>query len=64
MTFKELLDCVNFDKVAQLIISPVVKASNEELAACCLWHTSFYSNDYHTLYLCSLLAIIEYQYIV
>lgn len=26
----------------ELIIDPEVKASNEELAACCLWHTSFY----------------------
>lgn len=26
----------------ELIIAPEVKASNEELAACCLWHTSFY----------------------
>lgn len=26
----------------ELIISPDVHVSNEELAACCLWHTSFY----------------------
>ena len=26
----------------ELILSPDIKASNEELAACCLWHTSFY----------------------
>ena len=26
----------------ELIIAPEVKASNEELVACCLWHTSFY----------------------
>lgn len=26
----------------ELILSPDVKASNEDLAACCLWHTSFY----------------------
>ena len=26
----------------ELIIAPEVKASNGELAACCLWHTSFY----------------------
>ena len=26
----------------ELIISPDVKATNAELAACCLWHTSFY----------------------
>ena len=26
----------------ELIIAPEVKASNEELSACCLWHTSFY----------------------
>ena len=26
----------------ELIIASEVKASNEELAACCLWHTSFY----------------------
>lgn len=26
----------------ELIIAPEVKVSNEELAACCLWHTSFY----------------------
>ncbi|MBR1401454.1 MAG: hypothetical protein IJ562_07750 [Prevotella sp.] len=26
----------------ELIIAPEVKASNEELAACCLWHTSFH----------------------
>ena len=26
----------------ELIIAPDVTASNEELAACCLWHTSFY----------------------
>ncbi len=26
----------------ELILSPGVKATNEELAACCLWHTSFY----------------------
>lgn len=25
----------------ELIIAPEVKASNEELASCCLWHTSF-----------------------
>lgn len=28
--------------IKELIIAPEVKASNEELAACCLWHTSFY----------------------
>lgn len=26
----------------ELILAPNVKASDEELAACCLWHTSFY----------------------
>lgn len=26
----------------ELIIAPEVKTSNEELTACCLWHTSFY----------------------
>ncbi len=26
----------------ELVIAPEVAASNEELAACCLWHTSFY----------------------
>ena len=26
----------------ELVIAPDVTASNEELAACCLWHTSFY----------------------
>lgn len=26
----------------ELIIAPEVEASNEELVACCLWHTSFY----------------------
>lgn len=26
----------------ELIIAPDVKATNEEIAACCLWHTSFY----------------------
>jgi hypothetical protein len=26
----------------ELVIEPEVAASNEELAACCLWHTSFY----------------------
>ena len=26
----------------ELIIAQDVKATNEELAACCLWHTSFY----------------------
>lgn len=26
----------------ELIIAPEVEASNEELTACCLWHTSFY----------------------
>lgn len=26
----------------ELIITPEVEASNEELTACCLWHTSFY----------------------
>ena len=30
----------------ELIIAPDVKASNEELAACCLWHTSFYGFTY------------------
>lgn len=27
----------------ELIIAPEVKASNGELAACCLWHTLFYT---------------------
>ena len=26
----------------EIIIAPDVKATNEEIAACCLWHTSFY----------------------
>ena len=26
----------------ELILAPDIKVSNEELAACCLWHTSFY----------------------
>lgn len=26
----------------EIIIAPEVKATNEEIAACCLWHTSFY----------------------
>ena len=30
----------------ELIIAPDVKASNEELAACCLWHTSFFGFTY------------------
>lgn len=30
----------------ELIIAPNVKACNEELAACCLWHTSFYGFTY------------------
>lgn len=33
----------------KLIIAPDVKASNEELAACCLWHTSFYGFTYDTV---------------
>lgn len=33
----------------ELIIAPDVKASNEELAACCLWHTSFYGFTYDTV---------------
>ena len=26
----------------EIIIAPEVKATNEEIAACCIWHTSFY----------------------
>ena len=26
----------------EIVIAPDVKATNEEIAACCLWHTSFY----------------------
>ena len=26
----------------EIVIAPGVKATNEEIAACCLWHTSFY----------------------
>lgn len=33
----------------KLIIAPDIKASNEELAACCLWHTSFYGFTYDTV---------------
>lgn len=39
----------------ELIIAPDVKATNAELAACCIWHTSFYGftdEDYEKRFRC------------
>ena len=35
-------DCWEHSLTKELIIAPEVKATNAELAACCLWHTSYY----------------------
>ena len=35
-------DCWEHSLTKELIIAPEVKATNAELAACCLWHTSYF----------------------
>ena len=35
-------DCWEHSLTKELVVDPEVKASNAEIAACCLWHTSFY----------------------
>ncbi len=35
-------DLWEYSLAKEIVIAPDVKATNEEIAACCLWHTSFY----------------------